>query len=54
MGNKSRNCPRNIVGNQPKENEALGMMAYGLRISGKHAIIIADLMRFSKKLITNV
>jgi hypothetical protein len=55
MGNESRNYPTYIVGDQLKKNEAQKeTVAHGLRNSGKHAMIIADLMRFSKKLITSV
>ena len=55
MGNESRNYPTNIVGDQWRKNEAQkGTVAYGLRNSGKNAMIIADLMRFSKKFITSV
>jgi hypothetical protein len=55
MGNESRNYPTYIVGDQLKKNETQKeTVAHGLRNSGKHAMIIADLMRFSKKLITSV
>jgi hypothetical protein len=53
MGNESRNYPTCIVGDQLKKIEAQKeMVAHGLRNSGKHAMIIAGLMRFSKQLIT--
>jgi hypothetical protein len=55
MGNESRNYPTYIVGDQLKKYEAQKeTVAHGLRKSGKNAMIIADLMRFSKKLITCV
>jgi len=55
MGNQSRNYPIYIVGDQLKKNEAQkGTVAHGLRNSGKHAMIYADFMRFSRKLITSV
>jgi hypothetical protein len=55
MGDESRNYPTYIVRNQLKKNEALKeAVAHGLRNSGKHAMIYADFIRFSKKLITSV
>jgi hypothetical protein len=55
MGNESRNYPTYIVGDQLKKNKAQKeTVAHGLRNSGKHAMINADVMSFSKKLITTV
>jgi hypothetical protein len=55
MGNESRNYPTYVVEDQLKKNDAQKeTVAHGLRNSGEHAMIIADLMRFSKKLITCV
>jgi hypothetical protein len=54
MGDKSCNYPDIYTGDQLKKNETEGVGAHGLRNSGKHEIMNADLVRFAIKLITSV